>query len=149
MRSGGPAQPKQAYAHDAVLLMAPGGDERAPGGAVTLTLCGSWSHEPPCPLAPHHTAVSRTGDGLRVRVLFAAAPRDEERVRALIDAALRSGGAPTPDGPPGDLATDLLGGVERPGRRARPRRPPDPRLTPATRGGGTSARRTREPGGRA
>jgi hypothetical protein len=100
MRSGGPAQPKQAYAHDAVLLMAPGGDERAPGGAVTLTLCGSWSHEPPCPLAPHHTAVSRTGDELRVRVLFAAAPRDEERVRALIDAALRSGGAPTPDGPP-------------------------------------------------
>ena len=35
----------------------------APGGAITVALCGSWDHEPPCPLAPHHTRAHRSGDG--------------------------------------------------------------------------------------
>jgi hypothetical protein len=80
------------FAHDAVLAMDPTEDDRAPGGAITVALCGSWEHEPPCPLAPHHTHAERNGDEVRLRVLFAADPDDEPRVRALIDDSLASGG---------------------------------------------------------
>jgi hypothetical protein len=89
---------RRAYAHDAVVVLADGGDERAPGGAVTVALCGSWSHDPPCPLAPHHTAAVRAHDGLRLRVLFAADPADEARVRELLAEALAGGSAEGPDG---------------------------------------------------
>jgi hypothetical protein len=90
---------RRPYAHEALLAMDPGGDERAPGAAVTLALCGSWEHPPPCPLAPHHTRAERDADGaLRVRVLFAAEPADEERVRTLVEAALDGGAVDTPDG---------------------------------------------------
>jgi hypothetical protein len=87
------------YAHDAVVVLDSGGDARAPGGAITVALCGHWDHEPPCPLAPHHTDATPEGDDtLRVRVLFAAEPGDEDRVRALIGQALSSGRLTGPDG---------------------------------------------------
>ena len=89
---------REAFAHDAVLVLEDGGDERAPGGAITLALCGSWSHEPPCPLAPHHTGVHRTGNELTVRLLFAAEPADVSRVRALVDEVLSRGWGDSPDG---------------------------------------------------
>ncbi len=89
---------RQAFAHDAVLALESGDDERAPGGAITVALCGSWSHEPPCPLAPHHTDGRRDGDEVTLRILFAAAPDDEMRVRALIEDALARGGGEDPDG---------------------------------------------------
>jgi len=90
---------RAAYAHDAVVLMNPGGDARAPGGAITVALCGHWDHEPPCPLAPHHTAATPADDDtLRLRVLFAADPGDEGRVRELIAQALSSGRGTGPDG---------------------------------------------------
>ena len=89
---------RRTSALDAVVLLAADGDERAPGGAITLALCGSWSHEPPCPLAPHHTAAVRDGDRVRLRVLFAAAPEDEARVRALVEEALARGEGVGPDG---------------------------------------------------
>jgi hypothetical protein len=78
--------------------MDPDGDDRAPGGAITLALCGSWSHEPPCPLAPHHTRADRTGAELTLRVLFAATPADEGHVRRLIDRALDTGWGDDPGG---------------------------------------------------
>ena len=89
---------RQAFAHDAVLAVEADADDRVPGGAITVELCGSWSHEPPCPLAPHHTDAQRDGSELTLRVLFAAAPEDEDRVRALIEKALTSGGGQDPDG---------------------------------------------------
>ncbi|MGY1633995.1 hypothetical protein ACI784_20015 [Geodermatophilus sp. SYSU D01186] len=89
---------RRAFAHDAVLDLPAGGDERAPGGAVTIALCGSWTHDPPCPLAPHHTAAARDGDHLQVRVLFAADPADEARVRGLVEEALARGECVGPDG---------------------------------------------------
>ena len=54
-----------------------------------MSLCGH--HEPPCPLAAHHTAAARDGATVRLRVLFAAEPGDEARVRARIDDALAAG----------------------------------------------------------
>jgi hypothetical protein len=89
---------REAFAHDAVLVLEHGGDDRAPGGAITLALCGSWVHDPPCPLAPHHTRVHRAGGEVVLRLLFAAEPADEARVRALVDDVLSRGWGDSPDG---------------------------------------------------
>jgi hypothetical protein len=37
---------RQAFAHEAVLVMEPDADVRAPGAAVAVALCGHWDHEP-------------------------------------------------------------------------------------------------------
>jgi hypothetical protein len=90
---------RAAYAHDAVVILDPGGDCRALGAAITVALCGHWDHEPPCPLAPHHTDTTPADDDtLRLRVLFAAEPEDEHRVRELITQALSSERLTGPDG---------------------------------------------------
>lgn len=68
-----------------------GGDLNAPGGAITVALCGHWDHPPPCPLAPHHTAATEDGEGVRLRILFAANAIDEVQVRTMIEQALASG----------------------------------------------------------
>lgn len=88
-----------AYAHDAVVILDPDGDSRAPGGRITVELCGHWDHEPPCPLWPHHTEATRADDDtVRLRVLFAAEPADEKHVRQLIRVALLSGEQADHDG---------------------------------------------------
>jgi hypothetical protein len=89
---------REAFALDAVLELHPDGDDRAPGGAITVALCGSWSHEPPCSLAPHHTHAHRDGSLVTLRLLFAAEPEDEPRVRELVEQALDRGWADGPDG---------------------------------------------------
>ncbi|MGW7386276.1 hypothetical protein [Streptomyces sp. NPDC054794] len=89
---------RQAFVHEAVVLMEPGGDVGAPGAAVTVALCGHWEHEPPCPLAPHHTTATRSGDELRLRVLFVAEPGSEAEVRSRIETALSRPGFDGPDG---------------------------------------------------
>jgi hypothetical protein len=89
---------RRTFAHDAVVTLDPGGDERAPGGAITVALCGSWSHEPPCPLAPHHTDARRDGEEVTLRVLFAADPEQEQRVRGLVEEALSWGEGEDPHG---------------------------------------------------
>jgi hypothetical protein len=78
--------------------MEAGGDVRAPGAAITVALCGRWEHEPPCPIAPHHTAAERIGDEVRLRVLFAAEPAAEAEVRSRIEAALSRTRLDGPDG---------------------------------------------------
>jgi hypothetical protein len=77
-----------AYAHEAMLVMDPAADLRAPGAAITAELCGHWDHEPPCPLAAHHTNAYRVGEQVRIRTLFASEPGDEALVRGRIDQAL-------------------------------------------------------------
>jgi hypothetical protein len=89
---------RKAFAHDAVVAMQSGGSPNAPGGAITLALCGSWDHPPPCPLAPHYVTNTSTGESLALRVLFATEPVDEQRVRALIGEALATGRLQGPDG---------------------------------------------------
>jgi hypothetical protein len=87
---------RQAYAHDAVLDLAGDADERAPGGAVTMALCGSLDHPPPCPHAPHQTSVTRDGDHLRARIVFAT--DDEAATRRTIEEALAAGEFTGPEG---------------------------------------------------
>jgi hypothetical protein len=88
---------RRAFVQEAVLLMEPHADVRAPGAAVTVALCGHWEHEPPCPLAPHYVSVDGHDGELRVRILFAAEPDKEGEVRALIEQGL-SGRVKFPDG---------------------------------------------------
>ena len=89
---------RQAFVHDAVVTMEPGGDVRAPGAAITVALCGHWEHDAPCPLAPHHTGAQRAGGQVRLRVLFAAEPTAEAEVRRRIEAALSQASLTGPDG---------------------------------------------------
>jgi hypothetical protein len=89
---------RQAFAHRAAVDLDPAGDEGAPGAAVTVELCGHWAHEPPCPVAAHHTAVVRRDDRLDLRILFATEPEREAEVRARIERALRTGALRGPDG---------------------------------------------------
>jgi hypothetical protein len=93
---------REAYAHQAQVEMAGNGDERAPGAAVTVALCGHWDHDPPCTV-PHRTeVVARDGNRVTVRVLFACAPDDAAGVRAGVARALAAGllPVPAPDGAP-------------------------------------------------
>ncbi|MGH4026379.1 MAG: hypothetical protein ACRDRV_17530 [Pseudonocardiaceae bacterium] len=89
---------RKVFAHDAVLAMEPGADLRAPGAAITVALCGHWEHEPPCPLAPHHSHAERVGDEVRIRTVFTTAPEREREVRGLIDRALLDGRLRGPEG---------------------------------------------------
>lgn len=89
---------RHAFVHEAVIAMEPNADARAPGAAVTVALCGSWDHDPPCPLAPHHTRADRSGDELRVRTLFATEPEREADARRRIETALSAGELRDPDG---------------------------------------------------
>ncbi|WP_410554259.1 hypothetical protein [Arthrobacter globiformis] len=76
----------------------PAPDIAALGAAVTRELCGSWDHEPPCPLAPHHTRPEKDGDTVTLRIIFATEPANEALVRSRIDSALRQGSLTGPDG---------------------------------------------------
>lgn len=87
-----------AHVHRALVRIAADGDEAAPGGAVTLALCGAWDHDGPWPLAPHRTDVAREGDLLRVLVSFDAPAHVEPEVRRRIGAALGAGRLVGPDG---------------------------------------------------
>lgn len=86
------------FVHEAVLAVSGNSDDAAPGAAVTLELCGSLEHPPPCPLAPHNTRAERTDGTLIVRVVFATQPENEEQVRSRIEKALRAGSVSRPDG---------------------------------------------------
>jgi hypothetical protein len=89
---------RQVYAHDAVVRMSATDDPEAIGAAVTAALCGHGEHDPPCPLAPHHTRAVRSAEHVRVRTLFATEPNLERDVRRRIDDALAEG---TQQGPTG------------------------------------------------
>jgi hypothetical protein len=77
---------------------------------VTKALCGHWDHEPPCPLAPHHSAVRQLDEGIQLRVLFAVEPELESTVRRRIEAALAEGHL---DGPEGEVAWTMTSSSRR------------------------------------
>jgi hypothetical protein len=89
---------RQAFAHQAVLIMAPDADVQAPGAAITTELCGRYDHEPPCPLAPHHTRAERADGEVHLRILFATEPNSEDVVRQRIGLALGRGNLSGQDG---------------------------------------------------
>lgn len=88
---------KRSYVQCAELLLEPDADPAAPGGAVTLALCGSWDHAGTCRW-PHETLAAWDGRRGQVRVVFAADPEEENHVRMLIYRALAGGECTGPDG---------------------------------------------------
>lgn len=87
------------YVHQSTLVLSAKDDLDAPGAAVTLKLCGSLDHEPPCRV-PHHTHAERAGTAVVLRIVFAAEPENQEAVRHQIDEALRAGRMRSPAGEP-------------------------------------------------
>lgn len=83
---------------EAVLELAPGGDPRAIGGAVTLALCGAFEHPGACPIAPHHTSLERHDGGIRTRIVAACEGDQREAVLRMVTAALDTGCVIDPDG---------------------------------------------------
>ncbi|TCJ28077.1 hypothetical protein [Nocardioides jejuensis] len=73
------------------------GDTRAPGGAITVALCGTWSHDGDCRW-PHQTRVVERGGALVVDLSVTCPPEDEPEVRRLVQAALAGGVLEDPDG---------------------------------------------------
>ena len=87
-----------SFAHEAVVALIGASTSAAPGGAVTVALCGHWEHDGPC-LWPHHTSVvARDDTSVTVRVEFSCAEDDEHHVRRLIRRALQSGAVVGPHG---------------------------------------------------
>ena len=90
----------EAFLHLARLVLDADADPSAPGGAVTLALCGAWEHPPPGTW-PHHTeAIQRPEDAgcLDLRTIFVADPAEEWVVRQQISEALARGQVSRPDG---------------------------------------------------
>jgi hypothetical protein len=80
------------------IRFASGSDDRAPGGAVTVALCGHWNHDGPCRW-PHHSSISLEGGGRHLLVVqFDASGDDVETVKTRIGDALRHGRLTGPDG---------------------------------------------------
>ena len=79
------------FAHELVLIIEPDVDVAAVGAAITVALCGHWEHEPPCPLAPHHTSAARVGGEVQVRTLFVVDPAREREIRRHIESAVADG----------------------------------------------------------
>lgn len=72
---------RRTYVHTATLDLGSAGDPAAPGGAVTLELCGHWEHAGACDW-PHHTAVEPLApDRLAVRTVFVCGADAEPAVR--------------------------------------------------------------------
>jgi hypothetical protein len=87
------------FEHDneALVRLEGDGDERAPGAAITVALCGHWEHQSMCRW-PHLNVTERTGEGLLVRTSFDAPASEVAEVRRRINDALASGQLMGPDG---------------------------------------------------
>ena len=86
-----------SYLATARLRLANARDDRAPGAAITVDLCGHWEHEGPCRW-PHRTDARRKGDLLEITTRFETDPEDEPEVRRRIEAVLARGELKGPDG---------------------------------------------------
>ena len=80
---------RRAYVYEAELELAPGADSRAPGGAVTVALCGHWDHEGPCRW-PHYSEIDTDHAPARLCTVFACPEEEVDDVHAAIDAAVRN-----------------------------------------------------------
>ena len=79
----------RGFVHEARLELEPGADPRAPGGAVTVALCGHWEHDGPCRW-PHNSAIDSTALPARFRTVFVCRDESAAEVRNRIESALRS-----------------------------------------------------------
>ena len=73
-------------------------DSRAPGGAVTVALCGHWDHEGECRW-PHLSTITEGDDGCHeLTVQFDAPPEEVDVVEKKVREALEQGRLVGPEG---------------------------------------------------
>ncbi len=80
---------RRAFAFEARLELSPDLDTRAPGGEVTVALCGSWEHDGPCRW-PHNNAIDASTVPARLRTVVVADPETDAEVVTRIETALRA-----------------------------------------------------------
>ena len=88
------------YTHRLTFILSLSGarDSRAPGGAVTVALCGHWEHEGDCRW-PHLSTIEETPDGAyRLTVDFDASDAEVEEVVRKIYGGLATNYLRGPDG---------------------------------------------------
>ncbi len=71
--------------------MVPGTDPRAPGGEVTVALCGHWEHDGACRW-PHNSSIADGGPPVRLRTVVVVADEERDEVVGRVESALRADG---------------------------------------------------------
>ena len=79
---------RQAFAVAVVLELGVDVDPRAPGGEITVALCGSWRHDGPCRW-PHNTSIDTTSAPVDLRTVVVVPGEERAEVVRRIDDALR------------------------------------------------------------
>ena len=79
----------EALAIDADLALPEGTDTRAPGGGVTVALCGHWEHEGACRW-PHNSRIDAETSPARLRTVVVVAPEERDEVVSKVEARLRA-----------------------------------------------------------
>jgi hypothetical protein len=64
-------------------------DPRAPGGEVTVALCGSWEHDGPCRW-PHNTAIDSDTNPAQLRTVVLIPDAEQDDVASRVERALRA-----------------------------------------------------------
>lgn len=72
-------------------------DQRAPGGAVTVELCGHWDHDGTCRF-PHRSHIENSDNGFNLVVQVQCAIDELEDIQRRIHEALVHGFLVGPDG---------------------------------------------------
>jgi hypothetical protein len=80
---------RDAMAVDVVLSLGAGTDPRAPGGEVTVALCGHWEHDGPCRW-PHNNRIDSGSAPARLRTVVIVPDDERKDVARRIEAALRA-----------------------------------------------------------
>lgn len=91
---------RTAYAHTGTVRLTTGAAD-AIGAAITVALCGSWDHDGPCPLAPHHTSWHPDPSQpaiIHTRTLYAVEPHRHDEALTRIREGLATGKLIAPDG---------------------------------------------------
>lgn len=81
----------EALAIDAELALCEGTDPRAPGGEVTVALCGHWEHEGACRW-PHNSRIDARTSPARLRTVVVVPPEERDEVVSKVEARLRADG---------------------------------------------------------
>jgi catechol 2,3-dioxygenase-like lactoylglutathione lyase family enzyme len=89
--------PEGAFAIEATFRMDPLADPAAIGAAITVELCGHWTHDPPCRW-PHHTVAEDVRPGrVRTRTVVVAV-KDASELERRIATVLAAGQWPGVEG---------------------------------------------------
>jgi hypothetical protein len=78
----------RAIAIEAALELEPGTDTRAPGGAVTVALCGHWEHDGPCRW-PHNNRLDPSTAPARLRTVAIVDDETAAEVVTRVESGLR------------------------------------------------------------